>query len=69
MCRDPTRTTDRYKIQTGGRTVTTDLCDQDAAPIVELMEKIKKVSPGQKTRGMARVATMEEIEALKKARK
>ena len=71
-CHDPNRPVRNYRITSEGRTAVRDLCDEHGAFLEGLFEQAK----GSKTasrrlprRGSTRVATMEEIEQAKAAKR
>ncbi|MGC9669469.1 hypothetical protein ACNTMW_23315 [Planosporangium sp. 12N6] len=74
VCQDTARGARTYRVQSGGRAATTDLCDEHNAPLEAILKTAaapdEPVSEGRPRRGRRnRTTTMEEIEALKAARR
>ncbi|MFD6636781.1 hypothetical protein ACFWDN_13300 [Micromonospora chalcea] len=64
VCADRTKDASPYTIKSRAGNVSTDLCEDCAKPINELLDKLKD-RPVPKTRGRVPVTTVEDIERMK----
>lgn len=69
VCEDPNRSTVAYRITSGDRKASVDLCDEHGKPVESLlMPAVAAVQPTRRRRSLgARVTTIEEIEKTAKA--
>lgn len=70
LCLEPGKATAHYEIRVDGGKHMLDLCDEHAAPILDLVKEVGKAQAAKRasarpSRRSARVMTMEEIEALR----
>jgi hypothetical protein len=66
ICGDRSKDASPYTIKDEDGSVSVDLCEDDAKPIRDLLAKIKS-RPVQRRPGRVPVATIEDIEKLKKS--
>lgn len=67
-CGDLTRPTKRYRVTSSDRKATVDLCEEHAAGAEEILT-LGGAAPGRVRKFETRVATLEEIEESKRARR
>ncbi|NJC71250.1 hypothetical protein HC031_16240 [Planosporangium thailandense] len=73
VCENKDREAKTYTVQSGGRTATTDRCEEHGAALEEVLESAAPGAPSPSRRPRraqrTRTTTIEEIEAMKAARR